>query len=152
MTAPATDRLRRTIFAACRELGLDDAARRDLQERATGKSSLSAMSEHEMESVIGALKASGFKPGRGGKRHKLAPRGDLRLVHVLWSKLDKAGKVRMRGRKGLNSFIRSRFGAAWGSVPLDVDALRDADKIAALIEALKSWCEREGIPVARGHR
>jgi len=75
----------------------------------------------------------------------LAPRADLRFVHVLWKLLGDAGKIKKPGRDGLNAFIRSRFENKWGAVPLDIDAMRDHDKISDVIDALKAWCHREGV-------
>jgi phage gp16-like protein len=67
--------LQRTIFAACRELGLDSDARHDLQLRVTGKDSLSDMTDDEMKAVLDDLKSRGFRVSRGSrrKRARLAP-------------------------------------------------------------------------------
>ena len=140
--------LRKMIFVGCRELRLDQEARRDLQLRIVGKSSLAQMTEADMQKVVAELKKSGFRP-TGGNRHKLAPRGDLRLVHVLWQKLGDAGVLHKPGRDGLNAFVRSKFGQSWKAVPADIDMLRDAQKINAVIQALQDWCGREGIEVGR---
>jgi phage gp16-like protein len=141
--------IRRTIFVACRQLGLDQDTRRDLQLVATNKASMSNMDDADGHKMIAALKArgfkSGFKSGSKGKPHKAAPRADLRYIHVLWKLLGDAGKLNAPGRKGLNSFIRSRFEKTWGSVPADIDMLRDAAQINAVTRALKDWCKREGI-------
>jgi len=136
--------LRKLIHVGCKQLGLDDDARREVQLLRTGKASMRDMTEGELRAVLDGLKAAGFKPdAKGG--YAPASRADLRLVHVLWRKLSEAGKVRVPGRKGLNAFVRSRFEKSWGSVPLDIDALRDWQKIDAVIRALTDWCEREGI-------
>ena len=135
-------RLQRTIHVACRELGLGEEDRRGLQLIATGKASMAEMDEAELKAVLKTLEKRGFRPG--GKR-PAAPRADLRLVHVLWGKLGRAGKLDRPGRAGLNAFVRARFGEAWGSVPVDIDALRDAGKINAVVRALKDWCAREGL-------
>ena len=47
---------RRTIFAVSRELGLDDDARRDLQQQVTGKSSTSTMTPLEGARMIDHLR------------------------------------------------------------------------------------------------
>ncbi len=101
--------------------------------------------------VVDALKARGFTPDkRGGKkRYPAAPRADLRLVHVLWGLLGKAGALDAPTRAGLNAFVRAQFEAKWGSVPIDIDALRDADKINAVVRALKSWCKRAGVELRK---
>jgi len=137
--------LQRLIFAACRQLGLDDDARRDLQVSVTGKSSLRDMSDGELKLVVNRLKEAGFEDRPRNPRHKPAPRADLRMIHVLWRKLGERGALRDPGRAGLNRFIRSRFEKTWGSVPADVDMLRDWQQIDAVIQALKDWGQRSGI-------
>lgn len=139
--------LQKTIFVACKELGLDNEARRDLQLQVCGKSSMSDMTDAEMTSVIARLKDDGFAPsGSGQFKHPIAPRADLRTIHVLWRVLRDAGELDRPSRAGLNAFVRARFGDAWASVPADIDMLRDADQIEAVIMALKSWIKRKSIP------
>lgn len=141
-----TRSLQRKIHVACRELGLDNDARRDLQLVATGKASMRDMDETDLQRVIDRLKASGFEEKKPGPRkHKAAPRADLRLIHVLWRKLGEAGVLDRPGRAGLNAFVRSQFGETWSSVPADVDMLRDWKQIDAVINALVSWGKRAKI-------
>jgi phage gp16-like protein len=137
--------LHKLIFAACRQLGLDDDARRDLQVSVTGKSSLRDMDDRELKLVVNRLKEAGFEDKPRNPRHKPAPRADLRMIHVLWRKLGQAGALRDPTRDGLNRFIRARFGKVWGSVPADVDMLREWRLIDDVIQALKSWGERAEI-------
>ena len=142
--------LQQTVHVACRELGLDGEARRDLQLAVTGKASMIDMTEADLERLLDRLKADGFKPQTG--RRPAAPRADLRLVHVLWRRLGEAKLVERPGRAGLNAFVRARFGAAWGSVPADIDMLRDHKQIDMLVEALKQWCRRAGVDIRPGGR
>ena len=141
----------RLIHVGCRELGLDEDTRRDLQLVTTGKASLSLMSDAEQERVVAALKARGFKAQAGSPKRRparaAAPRGDVRFCHVLWGKLHRAGAVDAAGAEGLNAFIRKRFEKAWGAVPIDVDAIQDWKQIATVIEALKAMCLRAGIDI-----
>lgn len=149
--------LKRMIHVGCKQLGLDDDTRRDLQLVATGKASMSDMSEAELRKVVDALKNRGFKPygnayftsARGAKRkgHAPAPRADLRYVHVLWKLLGETGALKRPGRDGLNAFIRSRFEGKWQSVPIDIDALRSAGQINDVTRALKDMCRRAGVDV-----
>lgn len=136
--------LQKRIHAGCRQLGLDNDARRDLQLVATGKASMRDMDEADLRKMVKALEARGLKPSSKAKR-TAAPRADLRLIHVLWAKLGEAGALKRPGREGLNAFIRSRFENVWGSVPADVDMLRDWQKIDAVINALKDWGQRAAI-------
>lgn len=151
----ATLNLKRMIHVGCRELGLDDDTRHDLQLVATGKASMADMTEAELRAVIDALKARGFKPygntfytsrkdGRP-RGHERAPRADLRFIHVMWTRLGQAGALKKPGRTGLNAFIRSSFESTWQSVPIDIDALRDPGQIDDVVQALKAMCRRAGV-------
>ncbi|MEM1077435.1 MAG: regulatory protein GemA [Pseudomonadota bacterium] len=146
-----TRQLQRTIHVGCRQLGIDDDARRDLQLVATGKTSMSDMDEADLGKVLKALKAKGFKPTAARKpKYRQAPRADLRLCHVLWGKLGEATALEKPGRDGLNAFVRKTFEASWGSVPADIDMLRDPAQINAVIQALLAWCNRVGADVDYG--
>lgn len=141
-----TRALIRKIHVGCRQLGLDQDARHDLQLGVTGKASLTDMTEAELQKVLKRLMASGFKAtSKGARKHKSAPRADLRLVHVLWSKLGEAGALKQPGRAGLNAFVRTQFGETWGSVPADIDMLRDHTQINAVIQSLMAWGKRADI-------
>jgi len=148
--------LQKMIHVGCKQLGLDDDTRHALQLGATGKESLSAMSEAELLKVVEALKVRGFRPfgnsyfkgrkaGFTGKAKPPAPRSDLRYVHVLWRLLGEAGAVNKPGRDGLNAFVRSRFEGKWAFVPIDIDALRDPSQINDVTRALKDMCRRAGV-------
>lgn len=152
----AVNSLQKMIHVGCKQLGIDNETRRDLQRRVTGKASMSGMSEADLRRVVAALKQQGFKPFdnsyRGQRRSKGKPaasRSDLRYVHVLWRLLGEAGAVTRPGRDGLNAFIRARYEGKWEFVPIDVDALRDPAQINDVIRALKDWCHRAGVRTER---
>ncbi len=141
-----TRALQQKIHIACRQLGLDSDARRDLQMAATGKASMRDMDEAELKLVVNRLKEAGFEDAAPGRaKHKPAPRADLRLIHVLWKKLGEAGALERPGRAGLNAFVRARFEDTWSSVPADIDMLRDHKQIDAVVNALVQWGKRAKI-------
>lgn len=143
-----TRTLQRQIHVGCKQLGLDDDTRHDLQLVTTGKDSMTNMSVADLKKVLEALQRRGFKPGFKGKskgRYAPAPRADLRKIHVLWRLLGDAGKLTKPGRVGLNTFLRARFEKKWGAVPIDVDTLQDAGQINDVIRALLDWCQRERV-------
>lgn len=140
--------IQRMIHVGARQLGLDNAMRHDLQLRVTGKASMADMTDGELRQVAAELKRLGFRADGSG-RHAPAPRSDLRFVHVLWAKLGEAGAVRRPGRDGLNAFVRARFEGKWKSVPIDVDAMRDAGQINDVIRALKDMCRRAGVELSQ---
>lgn len=150
--------LQKMIHVGCKRLGLDEDTRHDLQLVVTGKASMAEMTEADLLRVVDALKARGFQPfGKAAFKGRksgvkaavkpAAPRADLRFVHVLWRKLGEAGAAKKPGRDGLNAFIRSRFEGKWQSVPIDVDALRDAGQINDVIRALKDMCKRAKVVI-----
>jgi phage gp16-like protein len=148
----ADRKLQQLIHVGCRDLGIDSDTRRDLQIVATGKASMSDMTDAELLQVVDALKEKGFKSGFKGKskgKRAPAPRADLRFVHVLWKLLGTAGALDRPDRDGLNAFVRSRFEGTWKSVPIDIDALRDAQQINAVVRALKSMCKRAGVEITQ---
>lgn len=142
--------LQRMIHVGCKQLGLDDDTRRDLQLNVTGKSSLTDMTDAELQKVVSALQQRGFKAGfkaASKGRRPAAPRADLRFIHVLWRLLGEAGALKRPDRDGLNAFIRARFEGKWKSVPIDVDALREAGQINDVTRALKDMANRAGVIV-----
>lgn len=138
--------LQRMIHVGCKQLGLDDDTRRDLQLNVTGKSSMADMTDAELQKVVSALQQRGFKASSKGRR-PVAPRADLRFIHVLWRLLGEAGALKRPDRDGLNAFIRARFEGKWKSVPIDVDALREAGQINDVTRALKDMANRAGVIV-----
>ena len=142
--------LQRMIHVGCKQLGLDDDTRRDLQLNVTGKSSMADMTAAELQQVVSALQQRGFKAGFKASskgRRPAAPRADLRFIHVLWRLLGEAGALKRPDRDGLNAFIRARFEGKWKSVPIDVDALREAGQINDVTRALKDMANRAGVIV-----
>lgn len=148
-----TAALRKQIHVACRDLGYDEDMRHDVQFAACGKTSMKDMTDADLKLVVRYLKTRGWsggvKQGVKGRKHKAAPRADLRLVHVLWRLLGEAGELRDPTRAGLNKFIRAQYENTWKSVPMDVDTMRDHQQIATLINALKDWCDRAGVELSR---
>ena len=141
--------LQMLIHVGCRELGIDAETRRDLQLVVTGKASLAAMTEAELEQVVTALKERGFRPTGGKAKRPAAGRADVRFCHVMWGMLHRASKVNVAGAAGLNAFVRERFERSWGHVPIDIDRIQDWERISDVVNALKAMCRRAGIEVDR---
>lgn len=142
--------LQRLIHVGCRELGLDSETRHDLQLVVTGKASMADMTDGELQKMVEALKERGFRPfdrKSPARGRKAAPRADVRFCHVMWRLLHQKGAVRVAGAPGLNKFIRARFEAKWGSVPIDIDMMQEWSEIADIVDALKAMCRRNGIEV-----
>jgi len=141
----------KAIYAGIRAIGIEDEDdRRALYTRVTGKARLREMSHRDKEAVLAELRRLGFGPADGAARRPAASRGDLRFVHVMWRLLADQGAIRQSGRAGLNAFIRARFEAKWGHVPIDVDQMREWSEINDVVEALRAMCRRAGIDLSRG--
>lgn len=143
------DRIRRAIFAFCREHGIDADPRHAIAERATGKASLKGMDAREMHLVLQALKQTvegprkprgRQRPDRAGepKRREVLPRGPHRAkLRALWICGYELGIIRDRTDDAL---------ASWICANTDVDAAVWATPAmtAQCIEGLKDWLAREG--------
>ncbi|SLN38326.1 hypothetical protein AQS8620_01440 [Aquimixticola soesokkakensis] len=139
------------INIAKSQLGLAEDDYRTMLSRVTGKASLKLMTNGQKLLVLDELKRLGFRVKSNGRR-KAAPRADVRYCHVLWRLLHEAGETRVGGSKGLNDFVASRFEGKWGHVPIDIDVMTEARQVSDVIEALKAWCARAGIPTEQGGR
>jgi hypothetical protein len=104
------------------------------------------MTPNDKTAVVVELRRLGFGEARAGAgRRPAASRADLRFIHVMWRLLGEAGALKKPGRAGLNSFIRSRFEAKWGAIPVDIDVMREPGQINDVMRALKDWCGRAGV-------
>mgnify|MGYP003646503346 FL=1 len=126
------------IHVARRELCLDDDSYRDALQRATGRRSAKGLSPVQCKAVVDELSRLGFKPAskRPGKG---LPGTYGKKAQALWIALYNLGAVGDRRDSALLAFIKHQTGlerAEW---------LRDAGQGAAVVEALKSWCGREGV-------
>ena len=134
------NRIRRAIFAKCREAGIGDEERHDVQRRATGKASLKEMSPVEMETVLRAL--GGARRSRDGVRDSRPGTADLPdgphtgKLRALWISAYWLGVVRDNEDRAL---------AAWICRQAGIDAAKWATpaQTAACIEALKDWMARD---------
>ena len=130
--APADARTRkmRAVLAACRRLGLDEDARKDLQLELTGVGSMADMSEGELGQLLDHLNRDyrGTNPDRA----------HIAKAKALWWSLYWLGAIDEPGDKALSAFVKRQTGIA---------ALRFLDHRHAhsVIEALKSWLTREGV-------
>lgn len=118
------------VHVACKRLGLDEDARRDLQVGATGKRSLCDMTLAEIGKVLDRLN----KDRAGSTGH----RTHAGKVRALWWTLYWLGAINDPSDRAIDAFVARQA---------RVSALRFLDhrSASAVIEALKSWAEREGV-------
>jgi len=133
----------RLIHVAKRDRALADDVYRGILERMTGKSSCAGMTESELDKVLKALKASGFRVKRAPAkkpRHAGAgkPRdGQAALITALWIDLWQLGAIADKSDVALDAFVKRQSG-------IDKLAWLPPRKAHSVIEALKSWCARYG--------
>ena len=118
------------IRAAARRHGLEDDDRRALQADLTGKASLADMTAGELGRVLDRL-------NRDWKRPDTA-RPHVAKVRALWWSLYWLGAISDPSDRALGAFAKRQAG---------VDKLTwlDHRRAPSVIEALKSWLEREGV-------
>lgn len=127
------------IHAGLAQLGIDEPARRQLYGRITGKDGLTAMSAVEREAVLAELRRLGLRPAgrrRDGRRN-LSGRY-ARKLQALWIAAYNLGLVKNRDDSALEIFVRRQTGLERERF------LHHADDAAKVIEALKSWLQRDG--------
>ena len=130
------------IHVAKRDLGLDDDTYRDLLERETGKRSAKGLSQAELDKVLAALTRAGFKPssnGAGSARRRPLSGPYAKKAQALWIALWNLGAVEDKRDSALLVFICRQTGIE------RTEWVLDAKHGRAVIEALKAWCEREGV-------
>lgn len=128
--ADSRRKLMGAVRAACKRLGLDDDARRDVQLGLVGKASMADMSFAELGQLLDRLNRD-WKGPSGHRAH-------IGKVRALWWSLYWLGAVEEPKDSAIDAFVRRQTG---------VSALRFLDhrSAPAVIEALKSWAEREGV-------
>jgi phage gp16-like protein len=130
--APATRaHLIASVHAFAKAAGLDEDARRDVMERATGLRSAAAMDEGQLARAVAALKA--LAPAR-----VFTPHGDplVRKVHALWGELKRAGAVSAARPHGFAKRLTHLDRVEWAS----------PEQLAKVIEALKQMQARPARP------
>jgi phage gp16-like protein len=143
----ATEKRRKALVAkvkiAQKQLGMDDDTYRDFLEGVAGpdKRSATILKVWELENVMKALRAKGFKDKQAkdaGSRPQ-AEDDQSRLIRSLWLQLHEAGKVRDPSERALVHWVRSQVKTSEGIEALQWLSVRQKRRI---IEQLKRWLTR----------
>jgi phage gp16-like protein len=110
-------------------------------ERATGKTSLRAMSGPQLGRVLDALHAAGAP--KKAQASRFAATSQMRMIRGLWIELADLGQVQDRSESALSAFVTRQTGQDLGRL--------NAQASARVIEALKSWRGRAQAAGARPH-
>lgn len=124
------NRKMRAVLAACRRLGIDKEARKDIQQQIVGSASMAEMTHVQLSKLLDHLNRDwqGTNPSRP----------HLAKIKALWWSVYWLGLIDEPGEKALSTFVKRQTGVA---------ALRflDSRQSFSVIEGLKQWLEREGV-------
>ncbi|VFZ07977.1 gp16 family protein [Klebsiella pneumoniae] len=136
----------KVIHIARRDLHLDDDTYRALLGSVVpGKSSCREMTIIELQGVIQALEAKGFKskPQRRSKRRMSAPSDVSLKIRAIWKTMFNQGFVRDGSDIGLDRFVRRHTRIRNGGEGVSSLEWLRADAEDNLLESLKQWHIRE---------
>lgn len=121
------------IHIAAKQLGLDDDAYRALLREVAGVESARDLDAAGRRAVLARLGRSNVTSIRDWRTPRIAK------ARALWDALARAGVIRAPGEGAWLRFCARQTGVArpqWAT----------SDGLNRLIEALKSWCDRERVP------
>ncbi|MDG3580393.1 regulatory protein GemA [Rhizobium sp. YJ-22] len=131
----------RVIHSGFRALAIDDdAEKRDIYQRITGKAGLKLMTSNEHQAVADELRRLGFKPAPKRLQGQPDMSGKYSAkVQALWIALYNLGVVKDRRDSAITAFVRGQT---------SIEAMRFVhhhDDASAVIEALKAIAARAGV-------
>ena len=136
------------MHVAKRDLGLDDDTYRAVLVRVTGKRSSKDMTDRERQAVLDEFRRQGFKPASKARGKPGRPLSGpyAKKAQALWIALWNLGAVEDKRDSALLAFVCRQTGIE------RTEWILDARHGRSVIEALKSWCVREGVEWLDGTR
>ena len=154
---PSSDRTRliRLVQVGRRALGLDEETYRELLTQQSGKRSAADLTLQELDKVLVAMKAAGFKPtvkrpAKGAASKRLSPAhgapvkvAEISVIRAVWITMHRHGLLRDGSENALNHYVeRQTVRINNGIGVAEVAWLSDALAYRVL-ESLKNWHKRE---------
>jgi len=121
------------IHIAKKALGLKDATYRSILRKRYHRESAAELSDRQAADLIDLFREKGWRP---------ASAGQIGLIHLLWHKLQTGGVARNSAEEALTAFVAHYT----GKKELGRMTVHEASRV---IEMLKKWLEREGMPGLR---
>ena len=124
------------IHIAKKDLGLDDDTYRSIIMQTVGKDSSSKCTDKQLDKVLRALKAKGWKNANNQKKKtRSAPSPLIKKIYALWGALQQIGEINTTEKTALDSFVKKHTG-------VDYTHWVDSRQAVKIIEILKKWKER----------
>lgn len=125
------------LHIARKQLAMEDEAYRDILRRLTGKSSSTACDMAELDAMLAEMKRLGFSD----KWKPASAKPNVRLIYGLWS--DLRPFVRDNSRRALRRFVQRQTKSDGKPEGVDAPEFLTTEDANLVIEALKSWLDRE---------
>lgn len=148
-------RLIRLVQVGRRFLGLDEETYRELLVQQSGKRSAAELTLQELDKVLVAMKAAGFKPTvkhpvKGGKQKRLSPnRGgpvktaEIGVIRAIWITMHRHGLLRDGSETALNHYVERQTVRLNKGVGVAEVAWLSEVLAYPVLESLKNWHKRE---------
>lgn len=158
---PSSDRTRliRLAQVGRRALGLDEETYRELLEQQSGKRSAAELTLQELEKVLVAMKAAGFKPTvkrpvkgavKAGGSKRLSPaRGahaktaEINVIRAVWITMHRHGLLRDGSETALNHYVERQTVRLNNGIGVAEVAWLSEALAYPVLESLKNWHKRE---------
>lgn len=158
---PSSDRTRliRLVQVGRRALGLDEETYRELLTQQTGKRSAAELTLQELDKVLVALKAAGFKPTakrpvKGAASQRLSPvsgalvrTGEIGVIRAVWITMHRHGLLRDGSETALNHYVERQTARINKGIRVAEVAWLSEALAYRVLESLKNWHKREMVKV-----
>lgn len=154
---PSSDRTRliRLVQVGRRALGLDEETYRELLTQQSGKRSAAELTQQELEKVLVAMKAAGFKPTvkrpvKGVASQRLSPvsgalvrAGEIGVIRAVWITMHRHGLLRDGSETALNHYVERQTVRINNGIGVAEVAWLSDTLAYRVLESLKNWHKRE---------
>ena len=128
------------IHMARKQLGLDEAAYRDVVERITGGTSARTASDAALHRLLAEFTRLGFKPLRRAWAPARSKDAQVRMIQAIWA--DLAPYVADGSQDALRAFVRRQTRTPRHPEGVDAAEFLDAKEANKVVEGLKAWLAR----------
>lgn len=125
------------VHVARKQLGLDEAAYRDVVERVTGVASAGQASDAKLHKLLAEFTRLGFRPARPARR---SDKPNVRMIYAIWTDLQP--HVEHHTPEALRAFVVRQTCSRRTPDGVSAPEFLDAVEANRVIEGLKAWLAR----------